>query len=271
MDPRRPASSGRSKPAAWTPSWSPQANAGAEASPAPADLTTVDEQDRLLLDRYRSLAPSYDQSYGAYSEATLGRAMRFLGTSPPQRILDLACGTGLLGARILSAAPQTILTGVDVSEDMLALARARLAGSLRPELAGHVRLLAGRAERLPLADRSVDAVVIANAFHLVADPVTALGECRRVLVPHGRLVIVDWCRDYLAMRLLAWGMALTQRLARRIRGLESLISMVDKAGFRIDRAERFRARPAWGLMALAATRLESGERDGLGAHEAKRS
>lgn len=209
-------------------------------------------QDRLLADRYRSLAASYDVAYRSYSDATLSRALSLLGDPLPHHVLDLACGTGLLGERILARSPAVTLTCVDMSEEMLSVARERLALAAGRANGSHVRLLVGRAEQLPLADRSVEAVVIANAFHLVADPMAALRECRRVLAPAGRLIIVDWCRDFLAMRGLAIGLAITQRLRRRIVGARAMAGMLERAGFRLRHAERFRARPLWGMMAFAA-------------------
>jgi ubiquinone/menaquinone biosynthesis C-methylase UbiE len=213
----------------------------------PEQTTT---QDDLLQERYRSWADTYDRAFDAYSAATLSKAVEFLGDELPHCVLDLACGTGLLMERLLAdpraANAPLSLIGVDFSEDMLERARGRF------EQRSGVRLLHGRAEQIPVASRSVDAVVVANAFHLVGDPQAALDECRRVLRPGGTLVLVDWCIDALPMRLLALGLAATQRLRRRIIGIGEQRAMLERAGFAVRRAERFRAKPMWGLMALAA-------------------
>jgi hypothetical protein len=67
------------------------------------------------------------------------------------------------------------------------------------------------------------------------------------------LVLIDWCRDAVSMRLLAAGLALTQRLRRRISGVQRQRLALVEAGFVIASARRFRAPPLWGMMAVRAT------------------
>ena len=216
-----------------------------------------EEQDRLLVDRYSGWAKSYDEAFRDYSVVTLNEAVRLLGSPFPRRVLDVACGTGLLIDRLLRTSPDLECIGVDVSEAMLEQAKSRFGAhgqrTARKGTSGpNVRLLHGRAEHLPIANHAVDAVCIANAFHLVRGQREALAECRRVLVPGGKLVIVDWCRDALPMRLLALGLALTQRLRRNIVSLKRQVATLEAAGFEVEDARRFTARPLWGLMAIRA-------------------
>jgi ubiquinone/menaquinone biosynthesis C-methylase UbiE len=224
----------------------------------------IAEQERHLRERYRRHAEDYDRAYANYSAQTLHAAEQAVlaalaertarSESSEPRILDLACGTGLLSERLLAIDPAIHVVGVDLSDDMLAKARTRILHT--PGRAVHssrVSFLSGRAESIPLAAASVHAVVIANAFHLVREPEAALAECRRVLAPGGALVIVDWCSDFLAMRLLALGLRLTQRLERRVVGLSALAQSLERSGFSVRSASRFRARPAWGMMVVRAS------------------
>jgi ubiquinone/menaquinone biosynthesis C-methylase UbiE len=206
------------------------------------------EQDRLLREHYRSWSKTYDRAFRDYSSQTLAEAVDALGSPLPGRVLDLACGTGLLIERLVTLDATLSIVGVDISEDMLDHARRRFEGR------STIALRSGRAEAIPLPDASVDAVVIANAFHLVRDREAALRECQRVLVPGGSLVVVDWCRDALPMRVLAHGLALTQRLKRRIVGVRRMRAELEAAGFRVEIARRFRAKPLWGLMTFRARR-----------------
>ena len=117
------------------------------------------------------------------------------------RMLDIGTGTGqmleLLAPRISNG------LGVDASRAMLALARARLA---KPGLTHCIVRLADM-YRLPLADGSIDLVVLQMVLHYAEDPAAALAEAARVLRPGGRLVVVD---------LAAHGRAAAiQRLAHR--------------------------------------------------------
>ncbi len=219
-------------------------------SEAVGSLSNEHVQDALLRERYRQWAPSYDGAFASYSERTLQEAVEALGTPLPRHILDLGCGTGLLVQRLTRSDPAVHVTGVDFSEDMLQKSRSHLSEQ------GCVRFIHGRADQIPAASRSFDAVVVANAFHLIRHGPAALSECRRVLRPGGSLVIVDWCRDFVPMRLFAWGLLLTQRLRRRIISMDAQQRMLANAGFRVTDARRFRARPVWGLMRVTA-RLES--------------
>lgn len=97
-----------------------------------------------------------------------------------RRILDVGCGTGLLAARLRRELPRARVVGCDFSRGMLAHAARR---------AKAPALVQGTALALPFADASFDAVVSTEAFHWFPDPVQALRELRRVVVPKGRVLV----------------------------------------------------------------------------------
>ena len=102
------------------------------------------------------------------------------------RIVDVATGTGPL-ARLAARAvgPTGEVIGVDVSEGMLAIARAAT-----PDAASApIRYLVGDALALPCADASADAALIGFGLRNVADYRGALAELRRVVRPGGRVVV----------------------------------------------------------------------------------
>jgi len=99
----------------------------------------------------------------------------WLGAQPGECILDLGCGQGQLTQRIASTGATVV--GVDSSPQMVAAARER--GIAAEE---------GRAEALPFADRSFDAVFSNAALHWVRDQDAMMSEVRRVLKPGGRFV-----------------------------------------------------------------------------------
>jgi SAM-dependent methyltransferase len=96
-----------------------------------------------------------------------------------RRIADIACGTGILAARIQNELQPDEVYGVDMSDGMLEQARARSAA---------VQWRRGPAEQLPFADGSLDAVVTTSAFHFFDQP-AAMREFHRVLVPGGLAVV----------------------------------------------------------------------------------
>jgi SAM-dependent methyltransferase len=129
-----------------------------------------------------------DTSYEPYSRepeyVELNRAfVHSLSFDGARTILDLACGTGSLADEILEIHPGVRVVGVDISRESLLLARDRFAA---PEQAGRrVALVEASADRLPLAEGSVDAVVMGNAIHTLPDLKRLLLETRRVLRPGG--------------------------------------------------------------------------------------
>jgi ubiquinone/menaquinone biosynthesis C-methylase UbiE len=106
-----------------------------------------------------------------------------LRIKPGRQIVDLAAGTGTLTALL-----------ADVGADIVAVEPvASMRDQLRARLPG-VPVLAGVPEALPLADRSVDAVVVARAFHWF-DARRAMGEIARVVRPGGCVGLIWNARD----------------------------------------------------------------------------
>ena len=202
-----------------------------------------------LLSRYRRYAPDYDRQYARYSEGSLSRAVA-LTPDIEGDLLDAACGTGQFVARLREHRPRLRITGVDISREMLAQARARFAND------GQVQFMEGTAEQLPVEANAFDIVACNNAFHLVQDAPAALSEFHRVLRPGGTLIIVDWRRDAPQMALMLAGQRLIDRQVRHVRSIRAMRSLLEENRFDVTRGERFRVKPMWGLMALKATRRD---------------
>jgi ubiquinone/menaquinone biosynthesis C-methylase UbiE len=105
-----------------------------------------------------------------------------------ERVLDVACGTGVV-ARLAArrVAPRGTVTGLDLNEGMLAVAR-RL--PLPPGVTIDWRQ--GSALALPYADRAFDVVLCQQGLQFFPDRLKALGEIRRVLTPVGRVALSTW-------------------------------------------------------------------------------
>jgi ubiquinone/menaquinone biosynthesis C-methylase UbiE len=101
---------------------------------------------------------------------------------PGRRALELGCGTGVFLERVARSGAE--IRGLDLSEDLLAKARARLAG--RPNVA----LDQGNAEAMPYPDADFDAVYGSSVLHHL-DLDQALRESHRVLKPGGRAVFAE--------------------------------------------------------------------------------
>ncbi|MGH7331544.1 MAG: class I SAM-dependent methyltransferase [Candidatus Rokuibacteriota bacterium] len=108
---------------------------------------------------------------------------------PGHRVLDLGTGTGSVAIGAAGhVGPAGKITGVDISLDMLALARRRVVES------GYttIDLRQGRAEQLPAGDGSFDVLLASLSLMYVIDRAGAAREMRRVLRPGGRFVAAVW-------------------------------------------------------------------------------
>ncbi|HEX7166952.1 MAG TPA: methyltransferase domain-containing protein, partial [Acidimicrobiales bacterium] len=104
---------------------------------------------------------------------------------PGQRVLDVACGTGVV-ARLAAerVGPTGAVTAIDVAADMIDVARATAAPE-SPTIEWHV----GDAMSLPFADEQYDVVTCQMGLMFMEDRAAAVAEMRRVLVPGGRVVV----------------------------------------------------------------------------------
>lgn len=139
---------------------------------AAAELTSAEA--------YRSWAAAYDQPGNQLLDIEGPLVRSLLDDLPVGVALDAACGTGR-HAEYLARLGHTVI-GVDSSEEMLAIARAKVPSG---------RFVSGELESLPVPDDHVDVVVCALALSHVPDLEPVFAEFARVLRPGGSLVVSD--------------------------------------------------------------------------------
>jgi|SRR5688572_6894747 len=118
-------------------------------------------------------------------------AIRQLTDIQPERILDIATGTGDLAIRAARRFPQAQITGIDISTGMLELGRKKIANLL---LNKQIQLLEGDSEAINFDDGTFDAVTVAFGVRNFANLEKGLGEMYRVLKPGGRMVILEFSK-----------------------------------------------------------------------------
>lgn len=129
-------------------------------------------------------AADYDTGMqGQHARALYPVLLEELGRIPFRTALDLGCGTGEMIRLLLQADPAREVCGIDLSEKMLAAARAKL-----PE---KVPLLQADSEAIPFPDGAFDVVYCNDSFHHYPAPQRVLREVRRVLKPGGRFLLGD--------------------------------------------------------------------------------
>jgi SAM-dependent methyltransferase len=109
--------------------------------------------------------------------------MEAAGVAPGHRVLDVGCGTGVLARAAAERTDPGLVTGIDINDGMLAVAR---------EAAPDVTWQTGRAEDLPFAADAYDAVVSQFGLMFFQDREKAIAEMLRVLRPGGRLAVAVW-------------------------------------------------------------------------------
>jgi ubiquinone/menaquinone biosynthesis C-methylase UbiE len=200
--------------------------------------------DDPVVEEYSRAAKDYDEKWSFYVDSTTRETMRRLDLQGSERVLDVGCGTGELLARLAAKYPALRLAGLDPVPEMLAVARAKL----RPG----VDLRVGWANELPWPDGRFDVVVSCNMFHYITHPVAAVGEMERVLRPGGRIVITDWCDDYLACRLCNVYLRLVSKAHYKTYRQAECVSLLKQAGHARAIVERYKISWLWGLMTATA-------------------
>lgn len=226
-------------------------------------------------------ARDYEAGWRAQLEPAQSLMLDMTALRPGERVLDVACGTGLVSFRILDAVGETgSVLGTDISAEMVEAAR-RLAAERNIRNASFERF---DAEAMKLEDESFDAAVCALGLMYVPDPVKALGEMYRLLAPGARAAAVVWG----ARARCGWAEIfpiVDARVASEVCPLffqlgtkDSLARCFEQAGFIDVRYERLTVELAYsnedealnaafrgGPVALAYSRFDSPTRDAVHA------
>jgi demethylmenaquinone methyltransferase/2-methoxy-6-polyprenyl-1,4-benzoquinol methylase len=148
-------------------------------------------------------------------------ALSQTGLRPGQRALDVASGTGDLGAglaRQVGRGGLAVLT--DINREMLARGRDRL---IDRGVAAQVEFVIANAECLPFSDGAFDCVTIAFGLRNVTDKPAALASMRRVLRPGGRLLVLEFSKPRPEIRAAydAYSFSVLPRLGAAVAGDEA--------------------------------------------------
>jgi demethylmenaquinone methyltransferase / 2-methoxy-6-polyprenyl-1,4-benzoquinol methylase len=169
-----------------------------------AEPSAASAENAFAADLFRSLPARYDLlaeilSFGQNARWRAELVAR-IASSEPRRIMDVATGTAGV-AIALAQRTGADVTGIDISEPMLARGRERVRSA---GLGERIRLQVGRAEELPFPSGSFDAVSFTYLLRYVQDPATTVAELARVLRPGGILASLDFFVPPNAMWHAAW-------------------------------------------------------------------
>lgn len=172
---------------------------------------------------------------------------------PNGRALDVGCAVGRMAIELARDHKDAI--GLDLSPNLIAAARrvteagevsysTLLEGELRTlhrvaiDVPGNVSFQVGDALALPFDDRTFETVIALNLIDRVPDPRKAIAELTRVTAMGGDLIVASpytWLKDYCPPEAWLGG---TEQGGKRVRGFETLRTLVALAGFRLVRELR---------------------------------
>lgn len=167
-------------------------------------------------------ADHYQDGFARLSRRTVDALLDAVGAGPGTRLLDVGCGTGVLAARAVERGAS--VTGVDVAEPMLAIARAAVPDA--------DFTLADAQQALPFADESFDAVAGNMVLHHFGRPADALAELIRVVRRAGVVGLTVWDPPEQVPALGIFNAALERAGAAVPPDLPVLPPRLDDAGYR---------------------------------------
>ena len=163
-----------------------------EVKPYIKEEDSKKDQVRRMFDR---IAPNYD-SLNMFLSAGMDRRWRktaigMLEVPPGAQVLDVATGTGDLAFEIARQINDAEVTGLDLAENMLVVARKK---SLKRGLSERVHFTQGDSENLPFEDDTFHGVSVAFGVRNFGDLPRGMNEIHRVLKPGGRLVVLEFTK-----------------------------------------------------------------------------
>ena len=158
-----------------------------ELSTTLMDPDSSDEMIDHLVDFFDRIAPAYDSWAGGQHERVAARLVDVAAPQKGEQVLDVGTGTGLVAHLVAPRVSPGSVIGIDLSDNMLALARSKKSKN--------VQFLGMAAERLVFKPETFDLVTMGETLAYVSDPNDALAEAHRVLRAGGRLAVSNQRRS----------------------------------------------------------------------------
>lgn len=195
-------------------------------------------------------ASHYNRAWHTFLQKTLAATLtaidlaplqqRASAGGPPQRILDAACGTGVLLEHFCHLFPAAQMYGVDASQAMLNQAAHLLHEYPNVHLV-QASLGDGETAGLPYAPAFFDLITCTNSLHYLKDPAATLRGLRRLLVPAGQMVIEDYMlRGFpFPWKAFEWVIKYYDQEHIRLYTLSQAQTLAERVGVQVVHAQTF--------------------------------
>jgi ubiquinone/menaquinone biosynthesis C-methylase UbiE len=195
-------------------------------------------------------ATRYNRTWQTFLQKTLDAACGMIDAAQlqqkdqmrqrPLRILDTACGTGLLLERLLHIFPSAELYGIDASAEMLAQAHHLLHSAPNIHLSQGV-LNAEATAGLAYPSAFFDLITCTNALHYLQEPIVVLKRFRDLLAEQGQLVLEDYTLrgNSLLWGEIEWAIRIYDPEHRSLYTKAEAQRLCQQAGLQVDAARTF--------------------------------
>ena len=211
---------------------------------------------------YNTLWRTYTERTLAEVQATIDFSALYgvperLGRSP--RVLDVACGTGVLLKWLVEQVPGVEAYGVDASADMLEQAGAALKDHPHAHLE-RAEVGTGETANLPYAPGTFDLITFTNAMHDLPEPAATLMGLKRLLAPGGQLVMEDFARREPPFPWKAFEWILRRAEGGQVHAftLDEMQSLCEQTGLHVSRGMAFKVNWLWHAWVLRASASSEG-------------
>lgn len=204
---------------------------------------------RAVRRKYNLLAKIYDYIYGGYVRKTVRSAAEVMAFRGEEQILDIGCGTGELGKALVQKTPNLKIVGVDISSDMLAVAKAKLAEF------SNITFREGDFLNVSLPENFFDVAFSLSNFHYFSKPEVVLKKTNAHLKKGGTLVIIDWNRKTLKGKIYNAYMQTADPAFVKAYTPEELSDLLKRNGFTVEQIRYFKVGLLWQVMQVVAKKV----------------
>jgi SAM-dependent methyltransferase len=186
-----------------------------------------------VVEQFTAQAEGFAHSHSIRDEHALAQLLELADPAPEDRVLDVACGPGLVVCAFAARVREAV--GIDVTPAMIEQARRHAAERGVTNVAWQL----GAIPPLPWPDADYDLVVCRYAFHHFDDPLAVLREMVRVCKPGGTVIVCDLALDPAKLDAFNAMDRLRDRSHRRALSLDGLRALYADAGLGEPRTARY--------------------------------